>query len=91
MAQHIPIEDLREFKAIRIIESGVRYDVDRSFTGLRGSKKWSELPKDYCEGQDTAVFGSSRKLPLMVLGTTSVDVEVHLTGIKQINAIYVVA
>ena len=90
MAQHIPIELIDDPVAERI-EKSVRYDVERSYTGLRGSMKWSELPKDYCEDDDTAVYSSWRNVPNRLVYGGRAEIEVHMNGLKTINAIYLVA
>lgn len=98
MAQHIPIDENyvgdtdAETKAVRKIVDGVRYDINRSYTSLRGSLKWQPLSKEYCFNGSDAVFArsSNPKAPATMVVGGHVAIEVHMKEGKLFQ-IYMVA
>lgn len=98
MAQHIPIDENyvgdtdTETKAIRKIVDGVRYDVKRSYTGLKGSLKWTPLSDAYCFNGSDKVFArsSNPKVPATMVVGAHVAIEAHMKEGKLLQ-IYMVA
>jgi hypothetical protein len=97
MAGHLRIDENyvgetdSQTKAIRKIVSVVYAEVAKSYTGLRGSLKWRELPAEFLEAGDSAVFFKLQSVPRSMVYGGKGDIEVHLNAEKKINAIYLVA
>ena len=89
MAQHTPLL-YSDNKHLAKIIHGIKYDIQRSYTGLKGSFKYEPLPDDYLENDDTSVFMASRKVPTSLVYGGVANIEVHLKG-NKLNMIYLVA
>jgi hypothetical protein len=87
----IPIDQLITNKRIATIKSGALYDIDKCYAGLGGCMKWSRLSSDHLEPGDTAVFHKWVDVPHTIVEGGRAGVEVHVTGLKQVNKIYIVA
>jgi len=77
-------------KSLANLLHGVKYDLKHSYTGLKGSLKYQEMPKDYLENDDTAVFCKLVNVPRWLVAGGKASLEVHLKN-KKLNMIYLVA
>lgn len=91
MAQHFQINLQTDDKHMKKLVDGVRYDIQRISGGLRGSLKYQELPSEYYEVGDEAVFAKNVSVPKSMVWGGRATLEVHMSGQKQINKIYLVA
>lgn len=90
MSGHLRLTKSNDNKTLDKLYSGVLYDMERNYSGLRGSLKYMELPQDYREEDDTNVFTKQVSVPSSLVIGGRAALEVHVNG-KELNSVYLVA